>query len=111
MICFYVVYQGPTTGCPREPWHDLHCRIEGPAAYDVLQNFEERWLRASKPRGLSMTKFFDVLLKVDKIPDILGVTDARYTSEKDPEGWHIQVIIKHNKTACLYIIYVHLNFY
>ncbi|CAI9274332.1 unnamed protein product [Lactuca saligna] len=84
-------YTGPTTGCPREPWHDLHCRIEGPAAYDVLQNFEERWLRASKPRGLSMTKFFDVLLKVDKIPDILGVTDARYTSEKDPEGWHIQV--------------------
>ncbi|KAL4570832.1 hypothetical protein LXL04_026495 [Taraxacum kok-saghyz] len=85
-------YSGPTNGCPREPWHDLHCRIEGPAAYDVLQNFEERWLRASKPRGLSkMTKFFDVLLKVDKIPDILGINDARYTSEKDPEGWHVQV--------------------
>ncbi|KAI3501206.1 hypothetical protein L1887_29069 [Cichorium endivia] len=85
-------YTGSTAGCPREPWHDLHCRIEGPAAYDVLQNFEERWLRASKPRGLSkMTKFFDVLLKVDKIPDILGITDAKYTSEKDPEGWHVQV--------------------
>lgn len=85
--------QGSTVGCPREPWHDLHCRIEGPAAYDVLQNFEERWLRASKPRGLSkMNKFSDdVLLKVDRIPDILGITDARYSSEKDPEGWHVQV--------------------
>nr|XP_043630474.1 phospholipase D beta 1-like [Erigeron canadensis] len=86
-------YTGSTVGCPREPWHDLHCRIEGPAAYDVLKNFEERWLRASKPRGLSKIKKFsdDVLLKLDKIPDILGITDARYTSEKDPEGWHIQV--------------------
>ncbi|KAK9076718.1 hypothetical protein SSX86_005052 [Deinandra increscens subsp. villosa] len=85
-------YTGSTAGCPREPWHDLHCRIEGPAAYDVLQNFEERWLRASKPRGLSkITKFSDVLLKVDRIPEILGITDAHYTSEKDPEGWHVQV--------------------
>nr|XP_043639931.1 phospholipase D beta 1-like [Erigeron canadensis] len=85
-------YTGSTAGCPRQPWHDLHCRIEGPAAYDVLQNFEERWLRASKPRGLSkISKFSDVLLKVDRVPEILGITDARYTSEKDPEGWHVQV--------------------
>ncbi|KAI3693582.1 hypothetical protein L1987_76529 [Smallanthus sonchifolius] len=85
-------YTGSTAGCPREPWHDLHCRIEGPAAYDVLQNFEERWLRASNPRGLSkITKFSDVLLKLDRIPEILGITDAHYTSEKDPEGWHVQV--------------------
>nr|GMD61198.1 phospholipase D delta-like [Ipomoea batatas] len=25
------------------PWHDLHCRIDGPAAYDVLINFAQRW--------------------------------------------------------------------
>ncbi|KAK9076717.1 hypothetical protein SSX86_005051 [Deinandra increscens subsp. villosa] len=54
-------YTGPTTGCPREPWHDLHSRIEGPAAYDILQNFEERWKRASKPQGIH------------------------------PEGWHVQI--------------------
>lgn len=23
---------------PREPWHDLHSKIDGPAAYDVLKN-------------------------------------------------------------------------
>ena len=28
---------------PREPWHDVHCRLEGPAAFDVLTNFEQRW--------------------------------------------------------------------
>jgi len=31
-----------TTG-PREPWHDIHARLEGPSALDVLTNFEERW--------------------------------------------------------------------
>ena len=27
---------------PRQPWHDMHCRLDGPAAYDVLENFEQR---------------------------------------------------------------------
>jgi len=27
---------------PREPWHDIHCRVEGPIANDVLKNFIER---------------------------------------------------------------------
>lgn len=30
-------------GGPREPWHDIHCRLEGPIAWDVLFNFEQRW--------------------------------------------------------------------
>ena len=28
---------------PREPWHDIHSLVEGPVAYDVLENFYERW--------------------------------------------------------------------
>lgn len=28
---------------PREPWHDIHLYVDGPAAIDVLQNFSERW--------------------------------------------------------------------
>jgi len=28
---------------PRMPWHDIHSLIEGKCAYDILQNFEERW--------------------------------------------------------------------
>lgn len=86
-------YTGPTTGCPREPWHDLHSRIEGPAAYDLLKNFEERWLMASTPHGISRLKKSsdDSLLKLDRIPDILGIHEAHCTDERDPEGWHVQV--------------------
>lgn len=36
---------------PREAWHDIHCRIEGPACRDVMRNFEERWLRQVRVRG------------------------------------------------------------
>ena len=30
---------------PREPWHDLHSKVEGPVARDVVHNFETRWKR------------------------------------------------------------------
>eukprot|EP01064_Diplonema_japonicum_P038121 TRINITY_DN9129_c0_g5_i2.p1 TRINITY_DN9129_c0_g5~~TRINITY_DN9129_c0_g5_i2.p1 ORF type:complete len:950 (+),score=92.63 TRINITY_DN9129_c0_g5_i2:56-2851(+) len=28
---------------PRQPWQDVHCQVEGPAAHDIVQNFENRW--------------------------------------------------------------------
>ncbi|KAJ9559254.1 hypothetical protein OSB04_013868 [Centaurea solstitialis] len=34
-----------TRGGPREPWHDVHCKLEGPIAWDVLYNFEQRWMK------------------------------------------------------------------
>ncbi|KAL3498754.1 hypothetical protein ACH5RR_041486 [Cinchona calisaya] len=86
-------FAGATTGCPREPWHDLHSRIDGPAAYDILTNFEERWLRASKHHRLQKmrTSSDDSLLKLDRIPDILGIEDVSTLREENPEAWHVQV--------------------
>ncbi|XP_057775686.1 phospholipase D beta 1-like [Salvia miltiorrhiza] len=86
-------FAGPNAGCPREPWHDLHCKIDGPAAYDVLTNFEERWSMASKRHGLQKVKtsFEDSLLKLERIPDVLGIAEAAEQGLHDPEGWHVQV--------------------
>ncbi len=33
---------------PRMPWQDVHCKIEGPAASDLLRNFVLRWNCISK---------------------------------------------------------------
>lgn len=27
------------TAGPRQPWHDIHCKLEGPVAWDVYHNF------------------------------------------------------------------------
>ena len=36
---------------PREPWHDIHCELSGPVAYDVYQNFYERWQKQGTRYG------------------------------------------------------------
>ncbi len=42
----------PAAG-PRLPWHDQHCRLEGPPAFDVLTNFVQRWSHEVAARCLS----------------------------------------------------------
>ncbi|KAL6848534.1 hypothetical protein ACP4OV_021828 [Aristida adscensionis] len=93
---------------PRQPWHDMHCRLDGPAAYDVLRNFEQLWRRAAKLHavfGKASSHFKeDALLKLERIPWILcpaaGVdadADAgehrhlHVLPEHDPDTWHAQV--------------------
>ncbi|KAK3224413.1 hypothetical protein Dsin_011438 [Dipteronia sinensis] len=102
-----------TTKAPRQPWHDLHCRIDGPAAYDILINFEQRWRRSTRWKEFSL-KFKkvshwhdDSLIKIERISWILSPelsvksdgttivpTDdrvVRVSNENNPENWHIQI--------------------
>ena len=39
-----------TTG-PREPWHDIHAKVEGPAAKDICQNFMDRWVNQNSTQA------------------------------------------------------------
>ncbi|KZV42126.1 phospholipase PLDb1 [Dorcoceras hygrometricum] len=83
-------YTGPAVGCPREPWHDLHCRIDGPAAYDILTNFEERWKKASKRRSSFQkmkASYDDSLLKLERVSDMLGLAEAASLCGNDRESW------------------------
>ncbi|KAJ4789028.1 Phospholipase D [Rhynchospora pubera] len=77
---------------PRVPWHDLHCKIDGPAAYDVLANFVDRWFKAAEYHGRKkMEKSYDdMLLNLKFIPEIC-LDDAPYMSDNDTESWHVQV--------------------
>ncbi|URE29212.1 hypothetical protein MUK42_25779 [Musa troglodytarum] len=92
---------------PREPWHDLHCKIEGPAAYDVLKNFEQRWKKATRfhvfrkhlKNGTNWHD--DSLIKIDRISWILSPSPSHTNTHGDPniwvssdedcENWHVQV--------------------
>ncbi|GER32586.1 phospholipase D [Striga asiatica] len=68
-------------GGPREPWHDIHCRVEGPAAWDVLYNFEQRWV---KQVG---NKFIFSMNELDRF--IVRPEEA--ISPDDPERWCVQI--------------------
>ncbi|KAI3442154.1 Phospholipase D [Psidium guajava] len=67
-------------GGPREPWHDVHCRLEGPVAWDVLYNFEQRWRKQVGEK---------LLIPVSKMEQIV-IHPSQVTSE-DPDPWNVQL--------------------
>ena len=71
--CFAVSQQ---TG-PREPWHDIHNRVMGPAVLDLLQNFEERWIGQNGPPG--------------KLVDITKAGLSATANIDDKESWSTQL--------------------
>lgn len=79
-------YQNCTPGStietgPREPWHDIHAKLEGPAALDVLTNFEERWRKQAE----------------DKVPALYELSEDDFIpgnalpEEDQTEGWVAQI--------------------
>lgn len=98
LICY--LGQSSTSG-PRQAWHDLHCKIEGPAAYDILKNHEQRWRKATKWHiGFKKVKHWhdDTLIRLDRIPSFLvpstdpeGNRTVGSCEEGEPENWHVQV--------------------
>ncbi|KAF5453226.1 hypothetical protein F2P56_028143 [Juglans regia] len=70
-----------TKGGPREPWHDIHSRLEGPIAWDVLFNFEQRWRKQGGK---------DLLIQLRELDDIL-ITPSPVTFPDDHETWNVQL--------------------
>ncbi|KAJ6915151.1 phospholipase D alpha 1-like [Populus alba x Populus x berolinensis] len=68
-------------GGPREPWHDIHCKLEGPVAWDVLYNFEQRW---TKQVG-------DKLLISQKQLEAATVRPLPVLQPNDTETWNVQL--------------------
>ncbi|KAF7817249.1 phospholipase D alpha 1-like [Senna tora] len=68
-------------GGPREPWHDIHCRLEGAVAWDVLTNFHQRWEK-------QVGKQF--LLPQGKLDQIL-VPQSYIASSNVKDAWTVQL--------------------
>jgi phospholipase D1/2 len=43
-MCVCAGFVGTRAGV-RQPWHDIHARVEGPVAMDICLNFMERWVK------------------------------------------------------------------
>jgi len=74
-------YPGVTeeTG-PREPWHDIHSQLRGPAALQVMENFLERYWRCEGSRDVN-----DHVTRT--IWDALGRFNRPISA---PNAWNIQ---------------------
>ncbi|KAK8962401.1 Phospholipase D alpha 1 [Platanthera guangdongensis] len=68
-------------GGPREPWHDIHSRLEGPVAWDVLFNFEQRWRKQGRK---------DLLLQIRDLSDII-ISPSPVMFAEDDETWNVQL--------------------
>lgn len=50
-------------GQPRQPWHDVHARIEGAAVHDLSMNFVRRWNGVQKRLHDEPTRFLPKVFK------------------------------------------------
>uniref|UniRef100_A0A0E0E3N8 Phospholipase D n=1 Tax=Oryza meridionalis TaxID=40149 RepID=A0A0E0E3N8_9ORYZ len=80
-----------TKGGPREPWHDIHSKIEGPAAWDVLYNFEQRWRKQGGDK--------DLLLDLKAMADLI-IPPSPVMFPDDGEAWNVQLFRSIDGGAC-----------
>lgn len=65
---------------PRQPWHDIHAKIEGPAAAMVRQNFVERVMQQSESASTGILSIVDFDADSEAIPE-----------ESDGALWNVQL--------------------
>ena len=53
---------------PREPWHDIHCKIEGSIVYDIFTNFKERWAKQGERRGGKLCDINEKPIDINLVP-------------------------------------------
>ncbi|KAF8400641.1 hypothetical protein HHK36_013940 [Tetracentron sinense] len=70
-----------TKGGPREPWHDIHSKLEGPIAWDVLFNFEQRWRKQGGK---------DLLIQLRELDGVI-IPPSPVMFSEDHETWNVQL--------------------
>ncbi|WMV25529.1 hypothetical protein MTR67_018914 [Solanum verrucosum] len=66
---------------PKEPWHDIHCRLEGPVAWDVLYNFGQRWRKHIGNRFIYSMNDLDKFI----------IRPTKVTTSGDRVTWNVQI--------------------
>ena len=92
---FYQPWPGLTAESgPRMPWHDIHSRVEGPAARDVLRNFEQRWRKQAADRLDNLLPVDDSFLTIDE--EAMPAGDTPYEA-----AWNVQQFRSIDKTSAI----------
>ncbi|MED6173243.1 Phospholipase D [Stylosanthes scabra] len=79
-------------GGPREPWHDVHCKLEGPIAWDVYSTFVQRF----KKQGTDQSK----LLSEEELKDFI-IAPPQVMDPDKKDAWNVQLFRSIDDTATL----------
>jgi len=91
---FHQVWPGIVSSCgPRQPWQDIHSKLEGPVARDVLQNFAER-LKKQHPD-------LEPLLVDPENTDSQTFLSASEDVYNDAKSWDVQLLRSIDSTSCI----------
>jgi phospholipase D1/2 len=78
---------------PREPWHDVYCRIEGASAFDVVREFVGRWnLDPSWADAMGDDSKDDVRAVQRKFVSLFDATKFVQQSDPDEGPWSAQLV-------------------
>jgi len=86
----------PITIGPRQPWHDIYCKIEGPTALDIMHNFEQRWTK-QVPEKVDRLFTFDQTvfpcMTEEAFKDVFQQQLKKLHDEgnTDPAHWRVQL--------------------
>ncbi|XP_006657113.2 phospholipase D alpha 2-like [Oryza brachyantha] len=80
-------------GGPREPWHDIHSKLEGAVAWDVLYNFEQRWKKQGGHAHLLVN-----LSAYEHL--ITPPSPVKFPGNDHHEAWSVQVFRSIDGGAC-----------
>ena len=81
----------PESG-PRQPWHDIHAKVEGPIALDIKKNYEERWSRQVGDLGNHLYEFNEEEFDFDATASCL---------EHEGGSWNIQLFRSITSESCV----------
>ena len=78
---------------PRQPWHDIHAKVEGQIALDVMKNFEERWLRLPE-------QFVTPLFEVSE--EEFALDAPAVIPENEGGSWNMQLFRSITSDSCIF---------
>ncbi|RYR79077.1 hypothetical protein Ahy_A01g003944 isoform F [Arachis hypogaea] len=80
-------------GGPREPWHDIHCKLEGPIAWDVYSTFVQRFWKQGTDQGM--------LFSEEKLKDFIITPSQATNPDDDDDTWNVQLFRSIDDTTTL----------
>eukprot|EP01006_Ploeotia_vitrea_P028293 TRINITY_DN61009_c0_g2_i1.p1 TRINITY_DN61009_c0_g2~~TRINITY_DN61009_c0_g2_i1.p1 ORF type:complete len:510 (+),score=20.69 TRINITY_DN61009_c0_g2_i1:129-1532(+) len=78
---------------PRQPWHDIHSKVNGPAARDVHRNFVQRWVKQGLENSTNKEDYHKLVpLPLNITTGFVNEEDDKAALEDDPEMWMVQMV-------------------